>query len=369
MKKFITKTMVALSILSGGLFASDTLWTEDFQAAKKQAAASGKDLLLDFTGSDWCSWCIKLDKEVFEKDYFKKEASKDFVMVKIDFPQDKSGMSEEVQKQNEQLSKQYQIKYFPNIILATASGEPYESTGYREGGPEEYVKHLREAKSNAGKAKNKLEEARKLTDPAEKAKMLDEVLSGIAAETVEKYFTEVADEIIALDPDNTLKLRNKYVMPRELNALYEFVQDPETFAKKADEVVSRLGLEGDDLKMINDLKVEVNIQAEVAKLSEVQEDAQKLLDGFDAIIKKLKLEGTYKQQLMTQKVLVHLQMNDDIESALKALEEAIAVQPDSEDSKQLLDFKARLLEEQKTRAENAIQEIGGAAVPEVQVIN
>ena len=61
--------------------AEDSNWKEDFAAAKKQAAREKKDLLLDFTGSDWCGWCIKLDREVFSQERFLEEATKHFVLV------------------------------------------------------------------------------------------------------------------------------------------------------------------------------------------------------------------------------------------------------------------------------------------------
>ena len=38
----------------------------DYKAALAKAKAENKDVLIDFSGSDWCRWCVKLDKEVFE---------------------------------------------------------------------------------------------------------------------------------------------------------------------------------------------------------------------------------------------------------------------------------------------------------------
>ncbi len=357
MKNFLIMTIVALFITSGAVNAAGELWTSDFQAAKKEAAEKGKDLLLDFTGSDWCGWCIKLDKEVFSQDYFKTEAVKDFVFVTLDFPQDKSALSEATQKQNQALAEEFKIQGYPTIVLTTANGEAYAKTGYRENGPQDYVKHLRELKNTAGKAKNLIVAAAKETDKEKKAKLLDSAISGLDQATIDEYFKTVADDIIALDPENNLKLRNKYLLPKEIPALYEFVDDPATFDAKADELVERLKIEGEDLKLINDLKTEVKIQSEITKLAENQDDPQKLLDGIDQIIVKLNLNNEYKQHMMAQKAMIYLQLKDDLDSAIKAVEDAIAVDPESEISDQLKEFKEAILEEKQSREEALKEQI------------
>jgi len=119
-------------------------WVTDFEAAKQKAAVEGKDLLIDFSGSDWCFWCKKLDGEVFSKPVFIEEAAKQFIFVMLDFPSDKSGQSEELQAQNKRLAEQFGIKGYPTVILAKADGTQYAQTGYQEGGPEAYLAHLKE---------------------------------------------------------------------------------------------------------------------------------------------------------------------------------------------------------------------------------
>ena len=65
---------------------ADAAWMTDFEAAKQKAAEEGKDLLVNFSGSDWCYWCKRLDNEVFSRAAFVSEAEKSFVFVLIDFP-------------------------------------------------------------------------------------------------------------------------------------------------------------------------------------------------------------------------------------------------------------------------------------------
>ncbi|MBW8017562.1 MAG: thioredoxin family protein [Planctomycetes bacterium] len=122
--------------------AEHDIWMTDYQAAMKKASAENKDLLIDFTGSDWCDWCISLDKEVFSHKEFIDEASKDFVFVMVDFPKKK--LAPELKAQNDRLGKKYGIRGYPTIYLTDSKGEPYAQTGYRKGGPEKYLVHLAE---------------------------------------------------------------------------------------------------------------------------------------------------------------------------------------------------------------------------------
>ena len=73
--------------------ASGENWMTDFDAAVKKATAENKKLLVDFSGSDWCGWCIKLDEEVFSKQEFIDEASKQFIFVLLDFPRKKENIA------------------------------------------------------------------------------------------------------------------------------------------------------------------------------------------------------------------------------------------------------------------------------------
>ena len=116
----------------------------DFEAAQAKAAEIEKPMLLDFSGSDWCGWCIKLDKEVFSKEVFQEYAESELVLVELDFPRSKP-QSEELKAQNQALAQKYGVQGFPTIILLSPDGELIARTGYRRGGAEAYVAHLKEA--------------------------------------------------------------------------------------------------------------------------------------------------------------------------------------------------------------------------------
>ncbi|MCE5279719.1 MAG: thioredoxin family protein [Planctomycetaceae bacterium] len=122
--------------------SSNLPWLEDFEAAKAAAAASGKPMLVDFTGSDWCGWCIKLDNEVFSKPAFEAYARENLILVKLDFPKRKE-LPAAIKSQNESLSRQYGVRGFPTILLVSPDGGVIARTGYRPGGAESYVEHLK----------------------------------------------------------------------------------------------------------------------------------------------------------------------------------------------------------------------------------
>jgi protein disulfide-isomerase len=117
-------------------------WQTDMEKALEEAKASNRYLLLNFTGSDWCGWCIKLDNEVFSKDVFKEYASKNLILVELDFPR-KSPISDELKQQNQALMKKHGIRGFPTILVLDPSGNLLHRTGYKAGGPEAYVDLLK----------------------------------------------------------------------------------------------------------------------------------------------------------------------------------------------------------------------------------
>jgi thioredoxin-related protein len=124
------------------LCTAAALWTDDYEKAQEQAKAEGKAMLLNFTGSDWCGWCKRLDAEVFSKKEFKAYADEHLVCVKLDFPRGFNLPSGTV-KQNEELSAKFAVQGYPTIILLNPNGKKIAETGYRQGGVDAYVEHLK----------------------------------------------------------------------------------------------------------------------------------------------------------------------------------------------------------------------------------
>jgi protein disulfide-isomerase len=130
--------LVATLLLSTFAFAKEG-WTENFEKAKAQAKAENKKILLDFTGSDWCPWCIKLDREVFSQKEWKEYAAKNFVLVEVDFPQRKSQPAP-IKRQNDALSKKYHVEAFPTVVVLNSDGARRGEVGYTPGGPKAFIK-------------------------------------------------------------------------------------------------------------------------------------------------------------------------------------------------------------------------------------
>ena len=129
------------------LHAAELPWTTDLPKAQAQAKTEKKLVMLDFTGSDWCGWCIKLNKEVFNTPEFIEYAKKNIVPVEIDFP-NKKKQSDELKKANSALQKKYDIKGYPTIIVLNGDGKKVGELGYMKGGPKAFIAELEKLKKS-----------------------------------------------------------------------------------------------------------------------------------------------------------------------------------------------------------------------------
>jgi protein disulfide-isomerase len=126
--KTIALSILALLCTAGLSIAKETMaepkkgWSDNYAASLAQAKEEKKMVLLDFTGSDWCGWCVKLDEEVFSKGPFKSFAKKNLVLVELDYPHDKT-QTDEVKKQNSELKSKFAISGYPTLILVDAEGK------------------------------------------------------------------------------------------------------------------------------------------------------------------------------------------------------------------------------------------------------
>ena len=143
MKTLLRSLAVAAASMSFALAGSEG-WMTDWEAAKAKAKAENKPILINITGSDWCGWCIKLEKTVFQKPAFKEFAAKNVILMEVDLPKKKE-LTPELKKQNEALKKQYLMGGFPTVLLLDAEGKKLSGDlGELEGGPDAYVKTIGE---------------------------------------------------------------------------------------------------------------------------------------------------------------------------------------------------------------------------------
>ena len=145
MKNFVSSLAVAV-LFAASAFAGGEGWTSDAKAALETAKKDKKLVLMDFTGSDWCGWCIKLNKDVFSQKEFKDYASTNLVLLELDFPNEKK-LSDAVKKQNEELKKKHEVSGFPTLVLTDADGKVlWKQVGYLQGGPKAFIEAIEGAK-------------------------------------------------------------------------------------------------------------------------------------------------------------------------------------------------------------------------------
>lgn len=307
LKKHLILATTAL-ITTTAAHAGGEGWMTDFEAAKKKAAAEGKDLFIDFTGSDWCGWCKRLNQEVFQHEPFKKGVADKYVLVELDYPRKPETLakqSDEIKVQNTKLQQTYQIQGFPTILITDAQGRPYAKTGYQEGGPEAYVSHLEELQENK-KTRDAAFAKAESKKGLEKATALFEGLQAVP-EDYRGLYHSVIETIKANDPDDTTGL----------------IASTER----------------------QEAMIELERQLQNAMSGGEADKAVTLVDDF---VKKYKPAGEEKQKLLAIKLNIHYS-KDDFDAMEKVIDEIIAIDPDSRYGKQLAGFKEGQLQELKKK--------------------
>lgn len=122
-------------------------WLTDLTVVKVKSKEERKPILMNFTGSDWCAGCIRLDREIFSSPVFINYANEHLVLMKIDYP---LGVKQEesLVDQNNLLYDSYEIEGLPTIILMDSDGEIYRDTGYGKEEPENFVNRIESLLSN-----------------------------------------------------------------------------------------------------------------------------------------------------------------------------------------------------------------------------
>ncbi|WP_299242337.1 thioredoxin family protein [uncultured Aquimarina sp.] len=142
MNKYAPFILVFMFVFSSTAYAQD--WKYDFDEAKTLAKEKDQNIVLLFTGSDWCPPCIKLERKIFSDPEFNKFADQNFVWVKADFPKRKKNKLSEIQQQkNMELAERYNKKMvFPVILVIDKEGKVLGATGYRKMSAKRYIELL-----------------------------------------------------------------------------------------------------------------------------------------------------------------------------------------------------------------------------------
>lgn len=118
------------------------IWRTDYSGALKQAKSEGKLVLIDFTGSDWCGWCMKFEQDVLSTPKFAAYAGQKLQLVRLDFPHH-TPQPDDLKRANAALSQQFQVDGFPTFVLVNADGKELgRQVGYLQGGPDAFIAEL-----------------------------------------------------------------------------------------------------------------------------------------------------------------------------------------------------------------------------------
>lgn len=140
---FLASVAAGACLLAGAACAEALEgWGTDLDKALEQAKKDNKPVLVEFTGSDWCPPCMMMRKEVFSKKSFVDKASKDFILVELDFPK----KDKELAEKNQPLAQKYKIGGFPTVILLRPDGKEFDRFVASKFPKENaFLKHLKEA--------------------------------------------------------------------------------------------------------------------------------------------------------------------------------------------------------------------------------
>lgn len=190
-------------------------WVRSFAEAKELAAKEGKSILMEFTGSDWCPPCKALHKNVLGTETFKAEITKDFILLVLDNPRDKSLVSDAEQEQYKKLSAQYKVTGVPTVFLADAEGKPYhKQVGYSGDPADKWVASAR-GKVKVLAQRDEFFAQASEAKGVERAKLLEKAISGIDSAVALALYGDTIDEIISLDAEDTAGLKGKYADLRQ----------------------------------------------------------------------------------------------------------------------------------------------------------
>lgn len=178
-------------------------WVQDFDTAKAKAAQEGKAILADFTGSDWCGWCIRLRQTILDTPEFETYAKKHFILAEIDLPRNPAKLSPQLIQKNKQLCEQYHVDAFPTLLVMDAQGRV---AGGFSGGKSS----LQDVQAPLNKALENIALLQKAATQQgqEKLQTLLTVYNNFP-DSLRSHATEIGKEIVALDPTDSTGMRER----------------------------------------------------------------------------------------------------------------------------------------------------------------
>ncbi|AQT69901.1 Thiol:disulfide interchange protein [Anaerohalosphaera lusitana] len=211
--------------LAGARIKKEVTWPDNYKQAISKAKRQKKDLLIAFTGAKITQPAALLTAKVLYKEDFYEKASRSFTMLNIDCPPN-AKLNEYLSEQLYVLTNKYKVDNLPTLFITSPDGTPYQVTGFipKTATPEKYLQHLLELKKKKNEMVDLFEKAEDEDSATKKAKLLDRALSMTNPALARNFHNEKIDFIITADKDNSLGLRNKYAVPRQLEKAYRAIE-------------------------------------------------------------------------------------------------------------------------------------------------
>ena len=129
MMKKLLALFTTVILLCSTCYAAEEGWLTDYNEALAQAKKENKNMMVLFTGSDWCIWCKRLQADVLTKDEFKNFAKENLILLALDFPRENKP-SAEVQAERRALAEKYDIEGYPTLVLLTPEEKDFGRLHY-----------------------------------------------------------------------------------------------------------------------------------------------------------------------------------------------------------------------------------------------
>lgn len=322
--------VVLLTTMSSTYATESKQWLTSMDDAKRIAREENKDILMFFTGSDWCVWCNKLEEEVFLKEEFLKFAKPRLVLVQLDLPMGDDIISEEQRTHNEKWKGQLNPKAFPSVYLTTPDAEPYSLTGYQPGGAIGYIEHLKQLLPQKARISTLLKEVDNASkEPLKQAKILDQVLSMENAYLKDR--SQLINKLLELSSGLDDNLYKKYLGIRgDGDLMSELEKVDQTLEAK------------DQLKILKQLSKKYSLLKEGMAATYLfnelgynfkQANApEEGIEFFDRKLEDQSYPDEFRQSFLLWKALLVAQTGD-LESGKELLNQAITMAPNSDAAK------------------------------------
>lgn len=187
-----------------------TDWLQDFEEAKKLAEAHSKDILVLFTGSDWCRWCKLWAEEVFFQQDFRERVDSGYVLVVVDFPNEEAAKAKVKDPQrNAALAEQFGVDSYPTLVLTDAAGRVYGVQGYVRGGIDATMEQISNWRTIDGQLRVLAAEIREAKQKAVRQDAIISALELLEMTGLARYNGALIEDWLALveDADEMLMAR------------------------------------------------------------------------------------------------------------------------------------------------------------------